>query len=372
MKDYYDILGVKEDASADEIRSRWIELMQQYHPDHGIHEAMHEERAKEINEAYQVLKYSSTRMEYDFKRQRKRNLKRLSIKKFVFPVFGLAGLSFLFIFCFICFLRPQPPPPSIRKPNSPSSKAELSTIPHYEPGPYMDFARPMPEMEKKVKVQKEEKVVSHQKGQEIGSVPKIREKKIDPSPQRDHPEASQKLPLVSTSKEPDHGKSVENPKPIETRGPPVRISDVHPIPDSTPTVKAVLQVAEVKPPSSVATEEEVRRFFTYYIERYARKDLRGFLSLFSSKAIQNQKEGLEGIRRIYENFFNQSEELHYHMEDTKIEIHQNAIVVKARYEIQQTLRKEKKAWQGRVEWILVKEEGGLRIASLNYQNEKIP
>jgi hypothetical protein len=60
------------------------------------------------------------------------------------------------------------------------------------------------------------------------------------------------------------------------------------------------------------------------------------------------------------------------MEDTKIEIYQSAVVVKARYEIQQILEKEKKIWQGRIQWILVKEEGGLRISSLNYQNQKVP
>jgi hypothetical protein len=372
MRDYYNILGVKEDASADEIRSRWIELMQKYHPDHGIHEDIDEERAKEINEAYQVLKYSSTRMGYDFERQRQRDLKRITLKKFIFPASGLMGLAFLSIFCFICFLKPQAPPPSVRKLKAPLPNAELSAVPHDEPGPSIDSAKPVSKMEKEVKVEREEKVVSQQKDKEIGVVTKIREKQFDPSPQGIRPEASPKLPVVSTFKELDRGRSVENSKPIEADGLPGKISDVRPISDSTQTVKAVVQVAVVKPSSSVATEEEVRQFFKHYIERYVHKDLHGFLSLFSSKAIQNQKEGLEGIRRIYETFFNQSEELHYHMEDTKIEIYQSAVVVKARYEIQQILEKEKKIWQGRIQWILVKEEGGLRISSLNYQNQKVP
>ena len=33
MKNYYKILGVKETASEDEIRARWVELTKQYHPD---------------------------------------------------------------------------------------------------------------------------------------------------------------------------------------------------------------------------------------------------------------------------------------------------------------------------------------------------
>ncbi len=67
MKDFYKILGVNEDASEEEIRERWIELTKQYHPDRG-EESVSDEKIKEINEAYQVLKHSSTRVEYDLKR----------------------------------------------------------------------------------------------------------------------------------------------------------------------------------------------------------------------------------------------------------------------------------------------------------------
>ena len=64
IKDYYKILSVKEDASEQEIRARWIELMRHYHPD--VQKGMEfDEISKEINEAYQILKDPFSRADYD-------------------------------------------------------------------------------------------------------------------------------------------------------------------------------------------------------------------------------------------------------------------------------------------------------------------
>jgi hypothetical protein len=122
----------------------------------------------------------------------------------------------------------------------------------------------------------------------------------------------------------------------------------------------------------IATEEEVRQFFANYTERYTQKDLDGFLSLFSPRAVQNRQDGLEGIRKIYGNFFKQSQEIEYRIDDIKIEIYQNAAEVKARYELVQLLKKsgEKKIWRGDIRWTLVKENGALKILSLDYQPQK--
>jgi hypothetical protein len=122
----------------------------------------------------------------------------------------------------------------------------------------------------------------------------------------------------------------------------------------------------------IATEEEVRQFFANYTERYTQKGLDGFLSLFSPRAVQNHQDGLEGIRKIYGNFFEQSQEIEYHIDDIKIEIYQNAAEVKARYELVQLLKKsgEKKIWRGDIRWTLVKENGTLKILSLDYQPQK--
>ncbi len=54
-QDYYEVLGVKKDATADDLKKAFRHLARKYHPDlnKGSREA--EEKFKEINEAYQVL-----------------------------------------------------------------------------------------------------------------------------------------------------------------------------------------------------------------------------------------------------------------------------------------------------------------------------
>ncbi len=124
----------------------------------------------------------------------------------------------------------------------------------------------------------------------------------------------------------------------------------------------------------LATEREVEEFFDKYIEEYIKKDVEGFLRLFSSRATQNDQEGLPEIRETYSQFFNQSEALQYRMTDRKINLYENAVEVKARYEIEQILKKggRTKIWKGKARWVLVKEGPELKILSIHYQNEKLP
>lgn len=63
-KDYYKILGVSRDASTEEIRKAYRKLAKQYHPDINK-SAGAEEKYKEINEAYEVLKDKEKREKYD-------------------------------------------------------------------------------------------------------------------------------------------------------------------------------------------------------------------------------------------------------------------------------------------------------------------
>ena len=135
-----------------------------------------------------------------------------------------------------------------------------------------------------------------------------------------------------------------------------------------------LSTPRLSPFRLIATEQEVKIFFDNYIERYTDKDIDGFLWLFSLKAIQNQKDGLPGIREIYRNFFDQTQTLHSRIEDRKVEIYENAVEVKARYEIEQIVKKGegKKVWRGRIRWVLIREDGILKILSIDYKHEKTP
>lgn len=61
-RDYYEILGIGKDASADEIKKAFRRAAIQYHPDK---EGGDEAKFKEVNEAYEVLKDPSKRQRYD-------------------------------------------------------------------------------------------------------------------------------------------------------------------------------------------------------------------------------------------------------------------------------------------------------------------
>ncbi len=64
-KDYYEALGVKRDASQDDLKKAFRQLARKYHPDLNKGSKEAEEKFKEINEAYQVLSDPQKKTEYD-------------------------------------------------------------------------------------------------------------------------------------------------------------------------------------------------------------------------------------------------------------------------------------------------------------------
>lgn len=64
-RDYYELLGVKRDASADEIKKAYRKLAMKYHPDRNQGNKEAEHMFKEISEAYEVLSDSDKRRKYD-------------------------------------------------------------------------------------------------------------------------------------------------------------------------------------------------------------------------------------------------------------------------------------------------------------------
>ena len=64
-KDYYQILGVSETASASETKKAYRKLAKQHHPDANPDSPNSAERFKEISEAYSVLSDSEKRTQYD-------------------------------------------------------------------------------------------------------------------------------------------------------------------------------------------------------------------------------------------------------------------------------------------------------------------
>jgi len=78
-KDYYQLLGVSENASPEEIKKAYRRLAKQFHPDANPNNPQASERFKEIGEAHSVLSDADKRKHYD------------QVRKSPFPPFGGFG-----------------------------------------------------------------------------------------------------------------------------------------------------------------------------------------------------------------------------------------------------------------------------------------
>ncbi len=64
-RDYYEVLGVDKNASADDIKKAYRKLAMKYHPDRNPGDKEAEEKFKEANEAYDVLSNEDKKAKYD-------------------------------------------------------------------------------------------------------------------------------------------------------------------------------------------------------------------------------------------------------------------------------------------------------------------
>jgi curved DNA-binding protein CbpA len=474
MKDYYKILGVKPTASAEDVHARWIKLMRKFHPDRGTKGGVEDERVREINEAYGVLKDPSSRGQYDLRRAYQRKKRNLHLQRVVVPPVILIALFILGIIYlqrhrFALLAKPKNPP--VQRLNQITTKLPIAATGQIkETNEVNEFdqtresnernqfnqvnateknqkpvlkAKPLPKIQKSVRSQTRERKEVNPTNPKNPRGMKNRAKSTNPS---NPPNSKNSINPVDLEREMDptsvpknrktsplfakaktsvkakkttvspkvsdkidatkQAKKETNPKnPIGSRNPRTQINesnksnkpnqgqvlaalkistepnDINPINESNKTVKAKGKsrinlinqinpyVAQLKESSLLATEGEVESFFAEYRERYARKDLEGLLSLFSSRAVENGRFGFEEMQKIYSDFFDKSEELRYQMEDTRIQIFQNAVEVWCLYKIEQTAKKggKKNVWWGDIRWILIRENGNLKVRFLDYK-----
>lgn len=65
MKDYYAILKVTKNATAEEIKKSYRKLAVEFHPDRNQGDVKKAEMFREINEAYEILGDETKRKQYD-------------------------------------------------------------------------------------------------------------------------------------------------------------------------------------------------------------------------------------------------------------------------------------------------------------------
>ena len=64
-RDYYEVLGVGKDASADDIKRAYRKAAMKYHPDRNPGDKEAEAKFKEVGEAYEVLSDPDKKARYD-------------------------------------------------------------------------------------------------------------------------------------------------------------------------------------------------------------------------------------------------------------------------------------------------------------------
>ena len=65
QRDYYEVLGINKDASADEIKKAYRKLARKYHPDVNPNAEEAKKSFQQINEANEVLSDPEKRKKYD-------------------------------------------------------------------------------------------------------------------------------------------------------------------------------------------------------------------------------------------------------------------------------------------------------------------
>ncbi len=499
MKDYYKILGLEEGASLEEITARWLEIKKEYQCKAEKHNGT-DNRIKEINEAYRVLKasvppaYEFDPREYLKRRALARKARENAAKKkmiiFSSSVLAICLIIGAFLFTLprlptvvqlastfladpnritrgsieetaalplaesttpVMISRVAPPepgkteasegtPPVSASQESPAAvindsreanvREKPTTPPAGKPDSSVKVAKVAPQEPSRRAIDEGTRSGPISKGSPAISIP-------PPTAPAIKPEASAEVARVARQ-EPRKTAIAEStpPGPVSKESPPVSIpsptaaalktaslldaakavpeeprktaiaegvppgpvskespavSIPQPTPSAlktTPTVEEAKRIPQEKskinvpekpkiasipsPPSSLASEREIWQFFESYVNRYNSKSIEGFISFFSPKAVQNQKENFERIRKIYDHFFDQMETVQYQIAINKIETRQNSIEVKAEYQLDGTLSKgrKKQNWRGEVRWVLVRENGALKIVSLDYQPQK--
>src|SRR5437868_13328650 len=64
-RDYYEVLGVERNATAEEVKRSYRKLAVQFHPDKNPGDPTAEEKFKELGEAYDILMDADKRAAYD-------------------------------------------------------------------------------------------------------------------------------------------------------------------------------------------------------------------------------------------------------------------------------------------------------------------
>jgi len=435
VKEYYEVLGLKEGATLEEVTARYLALKKYIIS--SIERGLKPEKTLgQINEAYMKLKESKlpVAVNFDLEEHLRRSFtsvreerRRARRKKIIISTGILAAFLIVSISLLVLERTKAPLPPGAPSAEAPNLKIKgsLEKASSFVPESKAPekVAKAVPKEPSKLTLPESAKPAAKLPPQPSSappavSIPKAPPPALKPAPPVEVAKAIPReppKPVIAEKPKPaaEAVKRVEPPKPVPQEPAPtpakapqevrakVEAPVVTPVVPPPPKPAPPVEVAKVAPqearsiakpdsakvpetrkekesvvasiaPSAIASDQEVRNFFDNYLVRYNRKEPRGFISLFSARAIQNQKDDVETIRKTYENFFAQMESVNYQIAITGIEPRQDQVEVKAQYELEGIVAKGRKmqTWKGQIRWVLVREGGALKILSLDYQPSK--
>ena len=132
------------------------------------------------------------------------------------------------------------------------------------------------------------------------------------------------------------------------------------------------QTVASAPLMPVIPEADVREVINKYIGQFKAMNYESFIALFSKEAIENRMLPYNDLAAMYYKMFGETRQLSYDVTIDTIETYTKSAFVAGRYQLIQTLKKDDgmRVYKGKIQWVLVPEDGSLKIIRLNYGNEK--
>jgi hypothetical protein len=116
------------------------------------------------------------------------------------------------------------------------------------------------------------------------------------------------------------------------------------------------------------TEKEVRQLIDDYLTRFVAMQLDPLMALFSKDAIENRVLPYEDIKAAFRKVIATSESVSCEFEIYSIKTYKQSASVTGHYQAVQTFvdNTSGKIFEGDIQWILVREDGLLKIKKVNY------
>jgi hypothetical protein len=405
--DHYMTLLLPRSASAEQINKRWKDLMLIYHPDRsGNQDAAG--CAKRINAAYDILKNPGKKREYDMRTMMnadthvRTNRRRFSpsqrsvrpsfispkvrrlLPKLIIPCSILISFAILLTIFLINRLDPYLPQTTVtqgeqglpaEKKDSPliqknSYQAEVTpTAPLADVGSFYREAqeeqrRPQRFQTEHITARREKAILKTPEPRHIAQVDKTVEDVSTPPPENNTMKEVKTVSLGNLSPAAVANKSSEK-KNTSSKTIPTSTPGGHGggIQGETSGSRPDEQSLEAK---LTAFETEVFFFMVQYINAYEEGDISRFMTFFSQSAVENGSRRYDDIRRSYKKNF-ETAKYSYMLKNLKIREEDNVTVVTGDYSIKRlTGGNARPAVTGKARWSLVRENGSLKIARIDY------